>query len=175
MSNTIKMFARLSVVILFIMVGLFAFKNMVSAGIYSYPAPICKDPYAANYNGPLPCQYPQVCQDPYAINQGQRPPCRYPELKCQDPYATNYGGWLPCKYPIPQKCQDPRAINYGGPLPCKYPNQTCEDPRAINFGSRPPCRYPDREEVRVDITGEDTSVEDGDGTRVHWETGGAHF
>ncbi|MDP2789216.1 MAG: hypothetical protein Q8O46_04215 [bacterium] len=43
-----------------------------------YPTPVCQDPSAINYRGPLPCQYPSpVCQDPSAINYKGALPCRY--------------------------------------------------------------------------------------------------
>lgn len=48
---------------------------------------------------------------------------------------------------IAQFCQDPNAINYGGPLPCRYDN-----------GVRP----------TVDITADDTRIDEGDSTIVRW-------
>ena len=48
----------------------------------TYPAQLCKDTSALNYNGALPCTYPQLCKDTTALNYNGALPCQYPQPVC---------------------------------------------------------------------------------------------
>ena len=142
------------------------------------PAQVCQDTTATNYGGVLPCTYPvQVCQDPSAINYQGTLPCKYATATCQNPTATNYGGLLPCVFNT-QVCKDPSAINYQGTLPCRYstpPISICQNPSATNYGGPLPCTFVHRVTPTVNITADDTRLDDGDNTRVRWNSNNANY
>ncbi len=142
-----------------------------------YPPLTCQDSSADNYHTGYPCHYPpQTCQDPNATNYRVSIPCTYiiTPTTCQDPSATNYHVSFPCTYPV-QTCQDPSATNYRGALPCTYQVLTCQDPSAINYHGTLPCRYNggNNTQPTVNIYADDTSISDGDSTRIHWDSSNA--
>jgi uncharacterized repeat protein (TIGR01451 family) len=125
-----------------------------------------------NPRPPEPRPEPQVCRDTTAINYGGSLPCRYAPQVCQDTSAINYGGALPCRYQTPT-CQNPAAINYGGALPCVFA-QVCQDTSAINYGGTLPCRYETyRPQPTVNISADDTSIDQDDDTTIRWSSSNA--
>lgn len=108
---------------------------------------LCTDPSALNFNGPLPCQYPQQqrCMDPAALNYNQVGPCQYPQQqRCMDPSAINYNQFGPCQYPQQQPCvitsftANPSFVPAGGTSVLSWTTNNCTSAELYPFfGSVP--------------------------------------
>ncbi len=140
------------------------------------PPQTCNDSAADNYHTGYPCHYPPTtCQDSAADNYHTGYPCHYPTQTCQDSSADNYHTGYPCHYPT-QTCQDSAADNYHTGYPCHYPTLTCNDPLADNWHTGYPCHYTSGgTTVHVNLDADDTSISDGDSTKLRWDSTNADY
>jgi len=102
---------------------------------------LCKDTSATNYNGPLPCTYPQrLCLDRSASNYGEILPCVYPQTLCKDTFALNYNGLLPCRYPETNICSisdftvSDTSIEEGDSVVLRWNTNNCTSVEISNIG-----------------------------------------
>lgn len=133
----------------------------------------------------------ETCRDRDAINYGGSLPCRYDTPKCTDRNATNYGGSLPCRYPTdvcPNIAGTQTSVpsgmhkdNNGNCVADTTPTDVCPNIQGIQT-SVPSGMYKDNSgncvpnqqsgnAPTVDLTADDTRIDEGDETTVRWTTG----
>lgn len=84
---------------------------------------------------------PQLCQDTSATNYNGALPCQYPQQLCRDTSATNYGGALPCHYTQPTICTisnftaNPTTITSGSSSSLSWNTSNCTSLSISQVGS----------------------------------------